>query len=69
MATTKVKTPTFTSTKTYETYKNELTAWRLITKVPKKEQGIALALELPEGSKIREKVFDSQGMAFFPVPK
>ena len=58
MATTKVKTPTFTSTKTYETYKNELTAWRLITKVPKKEQGIALALELPEGSKIREKVFD-----------
>ena len=44
----------------YERYKQELEAWKVITDVPKKKQGIAIALTLPDDhpSGIRAKVFE-----------
>lgn len=46
--------------KGYERYKQELMAWKEVTELPKKKQGIAVALSLPEDHQtgIREKVFD-----------
>lgn len=57
---TKINPPTFTKTKSYELYKQELLAWSEITDLDKKKKGVAVALTLPEDdeSKIREKVFD-----------
>ena len=58
--TTKIRIPEFTDTKSYERYKQELLAWRRVTHVDKKKQGITVALSLPEEhkSKIREQVFE-----------
>lgn len=55
----KVKPPDF-GDKSYERYKIELLAWREITELDKKKQGIAIALSLPENDKnnIREQIFD-----------
>lgn len=49
--------PVFSADKPYERWVNELNFWKRITKVEKKQQGIAVALSLPEGSTVREKVF------------
>ena len=58
----KIDPPDFRKCKTYKRYKQELKAWRLVTEVPKKKQGIAIALSLPaDGDKetgIRDKVFE-----------
>ena len=58
----KIDPPDFRKCKNYERYKQELKAWRLVTDVPKKKQGIAIALSLPadgdEETGIREKVFE-----------
>ena len=55
----KINPPSFQK-KSYERYKQELHAWRIVTEIDKKKQGIAIALSLPEddSSGIREKVFD-----------
>ena len=44
----------------YERYKQELEAWRIITDISKKKQGIAVALTLPEDhpSGVRGRVFE-----------
>ena len=44
----------------YERYKQELEAWRIITDVPQKKQGITIALTLPDDhpSGIRGRVFE-----------
>ena len=57
--TMRINPPDFKS-KSYERYKRELEAWKQVTEVDKKKQGIAIALSLPEEheSGIREKVFD-----------
>ena len=57
--TMRINPPDFKS-KSYERYKRELEAWKQVTDVDKKKQGIAIALSLPEEheSGIREKVFD-----------
>ena len=49
----------------YERYKQELAPWRKITDVPKKNQGIAVALTLPceHKSGIRGRVFEEIEMA------
>ena len=49
----------------YERYKQELAAWRRITDVPKKNQGIAVALTLPceHTSGIRGRVFEELEVA------
>jgi len=56
---TKIQPPALKS-KAYEGYKQELLAWREVTELEKKKQGVAIALTLPEDHKtgIREKVFD-----------
>ena len=58
----KINPPDFRKCKTYERYKQELKAWRIVTEVPKKKQGIAIALSLPSDGDdktcIREKVFE-----------
>ena len=45
--------------KTYEQYRIELTAWREVTDLDDKKQGIAIALSFPDQDehKLREKVF------------
>ena len=55
----KINPPDFKE-KNYERYKTELHAWREVTSLDKKKQGIAIALTLPEDdpSGIRETVFD-----------
>jgi len=60
----KIKTPEYKSGY-YERYRLELEAWREITDLEKKKQGIAIALTLPEDdeSGIREKVFDELSIA------
>ena len=55
----RIKPPDFGKSKSYERYKLELLAWREITDLDKKKQGIAIALSLPEEGDIREQVFDS----------
>ena len=58
--TTKINPPSFNSTKSYERFKQELLAWRKITELSKNNQGIAVALSLPDDdeNKIRDKVFN-----------
>ena len=50
--------------KTFEQYKNEILAWQTITKIRKEDQGVYIALSLPDcdESKIREQVFESHGL-------
>ena len=58
---TKINPPSYNAkVKSYERYKQELLAWKEITELDKKKQGVVIALSLPEDdeSKIREKVFD-----------
>ena len=52
--------PTFSKSKSYELYKQELLAWKEITDLDKRRQGVAIALTLPQDDEmqIREKVFD-----------
>ena len=56
----KISPPQFSNSKAFERYKQELLAWREVTELGKKKQGIALALSLPEEeeSGIRAQVFD-----------
>ena len=56
---TRIDPPTLTSTP-YESYRQELLAWREVTDLRKEKQGVVIALSLPKGDKdqIREKVFD-----------
>ena len=54
----RISPPEFSKSKSYERYKQELTAWREVTDLKKEKQGIAIALSLPENDNIREKVFD-----------
>ena len=57
---TKIELPIYKYDKSYEQYKKELSAWRLVTDLKPEKQGIVVALSLPEedGLKIREKVFE-----------
>ena len=56
----KINPPDLKKSKTYERFKQELLAWRIVTDIDKKKQGIAVALSLPqdEETQIREQVFD-----------
>lgn len=56
----KLSPPEYNIGKSYERYKQELLAWREITDLSKKKQGIAVALSLPENDNttIREQVFE-----------
>lgn len=58
---TKINPPLYNpKIKSYELFKQELLAWKEVTELDKKKQGVAIALSLPENdeSQIREKVFD-----------
>ena len=63
-ASVKLNPPQFKG-KTYERYKTELAAWREVTTLEKKQQGIAVALTLPEDDStgIRETVFEEMDLA------
>ena len=56
---TRIDPPTLSPT-SYESYRQELLAWREVTDLRKEKQGVVIALALPKGNKdqIREKVFD-----------
>ena len=62
---TKIELPIYKYDKSYEQYKKELSAWRLVTDLKPEKQGIVVALSLPEedGLKIREKVFEEIKLA------
>ena len=59
----KINPPTMLK-KSYERYKQELLAWKLVSDVAKSKQGIVVALSLPEDheTQIREKVFDEMDL-------
>lgn len=58
------KVPTcFNETKSYDTWVTEVEFWSELTKIPKNQRGIAVALSLPEGSSPREKVFSELSLA------
>ena len=49
--------PCFNENKSYDTWVTEVEFWGELTKISKNQQGIAVALSLPEESSAREKVF------------
>ncbi len=65
MASMKINPPILTMEKTWERYNIELQAWRELTNLEKKQQGLAAATYgLPEehDSGIRDKVLDELGI-------
>lgn len=60
-----VNPPSFTKTKGYERYKQEILAWSSVTDLAKDKRGVVVALSLPENdeSGIRERVFDEVDIA------
>lgn len=57
MAQRNLPPPVFSEDKNYERWKGEIEAWEIICKIDKKERALNVALSLPEGSEVREKVF------------
>lgn len=55
--------PCFNENKSYDVWVTEVEFWAELTKIPKNQQGIAVALSLPEGSSAREKVFSELALA------
>ncbi|KAK3879310.1 hypothetical protein Pcinc_016095 [Petrolisthes cinctipes] len=51
-------TPVFCDAKPYDRWKTEVGAWTKVTKLSKKQQGLAVVLSLPDGSAVRDKVFN-----------
>ena len=49
--------PVFSEDKNYERWKGEIEAWEVICKIDRKERALNVALSLPEGSEVRDKVF------------
>lgn len=49
--------PAFSHSKPYDRWKIEVQAWTKVMKLSKKQQGLAIALSLPEESGARDKVF------------
>ena len=50
--------PAFGGEKSYERWKTELQAWQLVTGTEKKKRAITVALTFPEGSEVRDRVFN-----------
>lgn len=50
--------PAYNKNKTFERFETEIECWSLVTKTPKEDQGMLLALSLPDESMIKEQVFD-----------
>lgn len=50
--------PVFDGDKSYERWRTELEAWQLVTTTEKKKQAITVALSFPEGSEVRDRVFN-----------
>ena len=50
--------PVFGGDKSYEQWKEELKAWQLVTNIEKKKQAVTNALSFPEGSEVRDKLFE-----------
>ena len=58
----KIQPPDFRK-KSYDRYKQELSAWKEVTEMDKKKQGIAVALTLPDDETgIREKIFEEMDL-------
>ena len=48
----------FSENKRYDTWIKEINAWELTTSIDKNKQGLSIALSFPEGSQVRQRVFD-----------
>ena len=57
MAQRSLPPPVFSEDKNYERWKGEIGAWEIVCKIEKKERALNVALSLPEGSEVRDKVF------------
>ena len=58
----KIQPPDFRK-KSFDRYKQELSAWKEVTEMDKKKQGIAVALTLPDDETgIREKIFEEMDL-------
>ena len=64
MATTRIRMPELKPGKPYDLFKQELLAWKEITDLDVKKQGIAVALSLPEDDNLtlRAKLFDQHSL-------
>lgn len=62
---TKINPPQYSKDKNYDLFKKEITAWKAVTDLSAKKQGVVVALGLPENDdlKIREKVFEELTVA------
>ena len=58
MATHRIPPPVFGGNKTYKRWKEEISAWELVSKVDKKDKALTVALSFPEDSKVRDRVFN-----------
>lgn len=55
--------PTFSESKPYNRWIDEIKVWQTVTELDKRKQGSAIALSLPEDeSNIRDKVFSELGV-------
>ena len=54
----RISTPAFGGEKSYERWKEEIAAWELICNVAAKNRALLVALSFPEGSEVRDKVFN-----------
>ena len=59
----KIPPPVFGGNKTYERWKEEISAWELVSKVDKKDKALTVALSFPEGSEVRDRVFSEVKIA------
>ncbi|KAK3880662.1 hypothetical protein Pcinc_014820 [Petrolisthes cinctipes] len=50
--------PVFCDAKPYYRWKTEVGAWTKVIKLSKKQQGLTVALSFPDGSAVRDKVFN-----------
>ena len=53
----RIPPPVFGGNKAYERWKEEMSAWKIVSKVDKKDKALTVALSFPEGSEVRDKVF------------
>ena len=53
--------PIFSEAKSYDSSIKETKAWVLTTSIEKKKQALSIALALPEGNKVLQRIFEESG--------
>ena len=53
----RIPPPVFGGSKSYDRWKEEISAWELVSKVEKKDKALTIALSFPDGSEVGDRVF------------